>query len=111
MMAKLKTVLQSAAVQVDISSGKVTKRLEGIGRMVHGLVGWKGVLVVLDSQRGNLITIDPDTEDQTTIWQVSQACLANSEAFLAEISVRSPRKLFILLSKEHLQDESVQKII
>ena len=58
-------------MQVDVSSGRVTKRLEGIGRMVHGLVGWKGVLVVLDSQRGNLITVDPDTEDQTTIWQVS----------------------------------------
>ena len=40
--------------------------------MAHAIVHWRGWLLVLDSQRGGLLRVDPNTGTHTTIWKVIQ---------------------------------------
>lgn len=47
-------------------------RLKNIGRKAHGLVAWgnSGLLILLDSDNGMLVSMDPSTGDEVELWQV-----------------------------------------
>jgi hypothetical protein len=60
---------QSLLAQVDLRSGKVTRRIPKIGVNSHGLVLWRSLFVMLSSMETALITVDPETEKVSTVWQ------------------------------------------
>lgn len=45
-------------------------RFTGVGDKAHGCVLWRNVLVMLDSDNGALVTLDPKESDILTIWTV-----------------------------------------
>jgi hypothetical protein len=55
---------------VDLDSGKVVRRVKDVGNNSHGLVAWRGRFVMLSSKETALVTVDPQTERVTHIWQV-----------------------------------------
>ncbi len=61
--------LQSELVRVDLQRGEVTKRLTGIGTKAHGIVAWRGSLLVLDSAAGGLLRVNPFNGSHTTLYQ------------------------------------------
>jgi hypothetical protein len=48
-------------------------RIRNIGRKAHGLVAWgkRGELILLDSDNGMLVSLDPEIGDEVELWQVS----------------------------------------
>ncbi|GMH37805.1 hypothetical protein BSKO_05678 [Bryopsis sp. KO-2023] len=62
----------SMMVEIDLEEGKIVKKFEGIGKMVHGLVEWGKVFVILDSDRGAVMTIHPQTGEKNTIWKAPE---------------------------------------
>ena len=58
---------------VDPGSGEVVRRVAGVGEKSHGLVFWDKVIVMLDSDHGALMTLDPATGNTTRLWQVKGA--------------------------------------
>ena len=70
--------MQSMLAQVHLAEGKVVRRIPDIGVNSHGLVGWRGLFVMLSSKETRLVTVNPETEEVLTIWQVcffpSQCC-------------------------------------
>ena len=61
---------QSELVKVDLKARKVVRRFHGIGTKSHGLVAWRGSLLVLDSEGGRLLRVDPHAGNHTTLHQV-----------------------------------------
>lgn len=62
--------MQSLLAQIDIESGRIVRRIRNVGVNCHGLVAWQGQFVMLSSKNTALVTVDPDTEEVTTLWQV-----------------------------------------
>lgn len=63
---------QSELAKVDVKSGDVVKRLKGIGTKAHSIVKWGPLLLVLDSDSGALIRVDPETGATTQLWKVGK---------------------------------------
>ena len=61
---------QSELVKVDLKARKVVRRFHNIGTKSHGLVAWRGSLLVLDSEGGGLLRVNPHTGNHTTLHQV-----------------------------------------
>lgn len=61
---------QSELVKVDLKARKVARRFHDIGTRSHGLVAWRGSLLVLDSEGGRLLRVDPHAGNHTTLHQV-----------------------------------------
>jgi hypothetical protein len=61
---------QSELVKVDLKARKVVRRFHGIGTKSHGLVAWRGCLLVLDSEGGRLLRVKPHSGNHTTLYQV-----------------------------------------
>lgn len=62
--------LQSALAQIDLKSGEIVRKIEGVGRMAHGLVFWDRYAVVLDSETPGLNLVDLGSGQVTNEWQV-----------------------------------------
>lgn len=62
--------VQSQVVQVELSSGKVVKRLRDVGNNSHGLVSWQGRFVMLSSKETSLIIMNPEDGSVQYIWSV-----------------------------------------
>ncbi|KAG2501830.1 hypothetical protein HYH03_000329 [Edaphochlamys debaryana] len=70
--AMLHNLGKSEAVKIDLRSKpepRVVATAKDVGTKAHGLVAWRGRLVVLDSERGALVTVDPGSGEVTKIWQ------------------------------------------
>jgi hypothetical protein len=55
---------------VDLKARKVVRRFPGIGAKSHGLVAWRGSLLVLDSEGGRLLRVNPHNGTSTALYQV-----------------------------------------
>lgn len=60
----------SSLAEIDLKSGKVLRRIEGVGQQAHGLVFWDVFAVLLDSQGGRLLRVNPRTSEVATLWEV-----------------------------------------
>jgi hypothetical protein len=70
----LLSTTQSDLVKVYVGpSGQAREvlRLKHIGWKAHGLVSWGKELILLDSDRAVLVSLDPDTNDAYELWGVS----------------------------------------
>jgi outer membrane protein assembly factor BamB len=47
-------------------------RITGVGLKAHGLVAWGRELLLLDSDSGALVTLNPDTGDMLDVWVVPE---------------------------------------
>ena len=67
-------LLQSDVVRVDLSeqTPREALRIKGAGTKAHGLVEWRGRLLLLDSEHGALAALDRSTGHLETLWQVRQ---------------------------------------
>lgn len=76
------SLLQSELVKVDLKTGTVARRFPGIGTKSHGLVAWRGSLLVLDSEGRRLLRVNPHNGSHTSLYQVQHvlesACMCNS---------------------------------
>ncbi len=61
---------QSELVRVDLKTAAVTKRFKGVGTKSHAIVAWRGSLLVLDSEAGGLLRVNPHNGSHTTLWKV-----------------------------------------
>ena len=61
---------QSDVVKVDLNLNppQVVHRITGIGNKAHGLVEWNDKFIMLDSDSGALILLDPRTADIEDLW-------------------------------------------
>lgn len=50
---------------------RVVAEVKNVGLKAHGLVLWRGRFVMLDSEHGALVVVDPDTSVVTQIWKVT----------------------------------------
>lgn len=66
---------QSALAKVDLASGRVVRRLEGVGTKAHCLVAWRASFLVLDSEEAALIRVDPANGSITTLYKVRASVL------------------------------------
>ena len=76
--APLEGVVMHAAPQsdlalVDVATGAVLQRLQGVGAQAHGAVLWNAHVLCLDSARGALVRLDAGSGEAATLWQV-HAC-------------------------------------
>ena len=55
---------------MDLKARKVVRRFSGIGTKSHGLVAWRGSLLVLDSEGGQLLRVNPNNGTSTALYQV-----------------------------------------
>lgn len=62
--------MQSLLIEVDRSSGEVRRSIPDVGTKAHGLVVWRSLFVILDSENTSLVTFDPDTKERHVIWKV-----------------------------------------
>lgn len=62
----------SQVATVDLTEGRVLHRFKGIGRKSHGLVWWQGSLLVLNSEDGALIRVNPFDGSWATLYQVPE---------------------------------------
>lgn len=60
-----------ANVRFHSGKGEVAKVASDVGGMSHGLVHWRGVLLVLDSQGAALMAVDPETEERHILWRAN----------------------------------------
>ena len=56
--------------KIDLASGRVVQRLEGVGTKAHCLVAWHTFFLVLDSEGGALLQVDPANGTITILYQV-----------------------------------------
>jgi hypothetical protein len=69
-MICLAACVQSELVKVDLRARSVVQRFRGIGTKAHGLVAWRGSLLVLDSEGGRLLRVNPHNGTSATLYQV-----------------------------------------
>lgn len=61
---------QSEVARVDLESGRVTHRVRGLGTKSHALVAWRKWLLMLDSDNGGLIRVNPADGSYETLYTV-----------------------------------------
>ncbi len=64
-------VWQSDIALVDLQHDREESRLHSVGTHAHGLVMWRDVLVVLDSEDSALIAVHWSSDRREVIWRVS----------------------------------------
>lgn len=55
---------------MDLDSGRVTHRVRELGTKSHALVTWRKWLLMLDSDNGGLIRVNPATGSYETLYTV-----------------------------------------
>lgn len=65
---------QSDVVALDMTSEPPREllRIKGVGTKAHGLVEWGSKLIMLDSDAGTLVQLDPYTSNVDDIWAVPE---------------------------------------
>uniref|UniRef100_A0A061SGE5 Aspartyl/asparaginy/proline hydroxylase domain-containing protein n=1 Tax=Tetraselmis sp. GSL018 TaxID=582737 RepID=A0A061SGE5_9CHLO len=61
----------SEMVMVDLRgrTARISSTVGDVGRMSHGIVHWRGSLLVLDSGNAALLAVDPSTGTSRRLWQ------------------------------------------
>ncbi|GLC58284.1 hypothetical protein PLESTB_001341600 [Pleodorina starrii] len=70
--AVLHNLGKSDAVKIDPNADprpRVTREVKHVGLKAHGLVAWRRQFVMLDSENGALVAVDPDTGAVRQIWK------------------------------------------
>ncbi len=62
--------VQSEVARVDLAAGRVVHRFRGLGTKSHGIVSWRGSLLMLDSDSGALIQVNPADGSYSTLYTV-----------------------------------------
>ncbi|GIL43818.1 hypothetical protein Vafri_1420 [Volvox africanus] len=73
--AVLHNLGKSDAVKIDPNADprpRVVAEVKEVGLKAHGLVSWRGQFVMLDSENGALVVVDPATGAVRHIWQAPQ---------------------------------------
>jgi len=66
--ALLHNLGQSKLVQIDLDTDRVVQQLDNVGMKAHGCVFWREWVVLLDSDRGAVVTVHRQSGDKTTLW-------------------------------------------
>jgi len=76
---------KSRMADVSFSGGEaaIAGLASDVGGMSHGLVHWRGMLLVLDSQSAALLAVDPESEERLELWQAP----ADPKPFLKGMAV------------------------
>jgi hypothetical protein len=67
---------QSDAVKIDPNADprpRVTAEVKHVGLKAHGLVLWQDQFVMLDSENGALVAVEPASGSVRQIWKVRSA--------------------------------------
>ena len=62
--------MQSEVARVDLAAGRVVHRFLGLGIKSHCIVSWRDSLLMLDSDTGDLIKVNPADGSYTTLYTV-----------------------------------------
>lgn len=56
---------------MDLQHDREESRLRSVGTHAHGLVLWRDMLVLLDSEDSSLVVVHPSSGSRDVIWRVS----------------------------------------
>ena len=62
--------LQSDIVLVNLEHGTEESRLLSAATHAHGLVLWRDKIVILDSEEGAVVVLEPSSGSRDIIWRV-----------------------------------------
>ncbi len=55
---------------MDLQHDREESRLRSVGTHAHGLVMWRDMLLVLDSEDSALVAVNPSSGSSEVIWKV-----------------------------------------